>query len=104
VKGVATRHVCLLCSGDRSDRGSSVLSTGQMLVAVSSQHFGDHLRIRVVRASGATQVAFAFLTHSPCQMASASCTMLGLPVGREAEPLFGAFVRLLLGHGIAFVS
>ncbi len=72
------------------------------LISVARQCFLNHLRVAVGRHGRAAEVALALLAHATGQMAGASLAVLGLAFGGKTKALLGAFVGLLLGHGLLF--
>ena len=80
--------------------GCALMQRLWVLVAIACEGFGNDFRIAVGGCGSTTQVAFALLAHSASQVAGASSAMLRLALGRQAESFFGAFVCLLLGHGM----
>ena len=48
--------------------------------------------------AGAAEIPLALLRHASLQVARARLAVFRMAFGGQAEPLFGAFVGLLLGH------
>ena len=75
---------------------TSLKSSGS--VAVSIQCFTDGWFHATIDGCRSSQVTFSLVRHARCQVTGTGLPMLGLALGRQAEPLLGPFMSLLLRH------